>query len=492
MNQVRGKRKPRHVSKDPQNKHRKGRPLKEDSISGQRSAALHKLQKYHSAKSRKMAEEFSKLSTLEKLPVELIQQIFFHALEVNMPRASAHLREVLSTDAIFNALILLAYFDDDGESPVETRHFLPGEYRVLTCSEKVWLQKSVFSCRWCTYDRIVACLPALSRLAMVQAWHRESFLDESHDPGSTAQSIDFIVANDTIREFASLPSLMDETELEQHFLARTRLEDLGSSESLTQSAGHTNQTYLPRIVTWRSSSDDNGGIHKSTDKSVSVLAARHIPSRILVDGPLVGDRLALLQLLRQGYTFVQDDHVMSISATAVFDSMRAAIRDSNVVGLKTLLELHCVLFKSGAWTFQSMMSSVLTPPTHHPLPLDLFHQAARHGAHSSELMSLLVRTGIDVLPRDDAVVTAWTIYKSQQDDALAKWLLKHMEGNASYGLPRRGHLFVDGCLSWRARARGDFPFPETSFATELGYLAGTPVVPAGLDGKPCGTDEDRD
>lgn len=492
MNQIRGKRKHRHVSKSSQNKRRQGRPLQEDSRPLQKSVALLKLQKHHSAKSRKMAEEFSKLSTLEKLPVELIQQIFFYALEVNMPRASTHLRQVLSTDAIFNALVLLAYFDDDGESPVETKHFLPGEYRILTCSEKIWLQKSVFSCRWCTYDHIVGCLPALSRLAMVQASHREQLLDESHDPGSTAQNTEFIVANDTIREFANLPSLMDEAGLEQHFLARTRIEDLGNSESLMRSLRHTNPTYLPRIVTWRSSSDDNGGIHKSTDKSVSVLAARHIPSRILVGGPLSGDRLALLQLLRQGYTFIQDDHVMSISATAVFDGMRAAIQDVNVVGLKTLLELHCVLFKSGAWTFQNMMSSVLTPPTHHPLPLDLFHQVARLETDSSELMSLLVRTGIDALPRDDEVVTAWAIYKSQQDDALAIWLLKHMEGNASYGLPRRGHLFVDGCLSWRARARGAFPFPETSFATELGYLAGTPVVPAGLDGKPCGTDEDTE
>lgn len=490
MNEIRGKRKRRHKSDNPHVQRRRGRSEQKQSEprAAGKSATLLKLQRYHSERTRKMAEEISKLSILERLPVELIQQIFFYALEVNLPRASHHLQQILSTDAIFKSLVLFAYFDSDGVSRVETKHFLPGEYRVLTCVEKIRLQESIFTCRWCTYERLVSCLPSLSRLAMVQAWHREKLQDESHGRVGMPHEPSFIVANDLIRGLASLPSLEDEAKLEQHFLARTSIEDLGNSESLTPNAAHG--SWLPRIITWKSLSDDNGDIHKSTDRSISVLAARHIPSKILTEGPLVAEQLALLQLLRQGYTFVQGDHVMSISANAMFDGMRVAIQESNVTGLKTLLELHNVLFKSGAWTFAIMMSSSLTPPTHHPLPLDLFHLAVGQDAASSELLSLLLRAGIDALPQDDEVVTAWAVYKARENDTLAQWLLKHMEGNASYGLPRRVHLFVDGCLSWRARPRGNFPFSETSFATELGYLAGTPVVPAGIDGKPCGIDED--
>lgn len=490
MNEIRGKRKHRPKTDKSYVHHRSGRSTQEASASSsvRKSAALHKIERYHKERARKMADEFSKMSMLERLPVELIQQIFFHALEVNMPRASRYLRQVLSTDAIFKSLVLFAYFDSDGVSPVETKHFLPGEYRVLTCMEKVRLQESIFSCRWCTYERIVSCLPSLSRLGMVQAWHREKLQDESHPLDTIVNDKSFIVAVDLMRDLASLPGLEDEAKLEQHFLARASITNLGSSEGLPRHP--SSGAWMPRIITWKSLSDDKGDIHKCTDRSISVLAARHIPRKLLVDGQLVGNKLALLQLLRQGYTFIQDDHVMSVSANAMFDGMRAAIQERNVVGLKTLLELHNVLFKSGAWTFQIMMSQSLTPPTHHPLPLDLFHQAVKQDGDSSELLSLLLRAGIDVLPHDDEVVTAWAVYKSRENDPLAQWLLKHMEGNASYGLPRRGHLFVDGCLSWRVRARGDFPFPETSFATELGYLAGTPIVPAGIDGKPCGMDED--
>jgi len=397
------------------------------------------------------------------------------------------LRQVLSTEKIFGSLTIFAYFDDDGKSPVETKHFLPADYRMLSCEEKLKLQKSLFTCRWCTYERIQACLPQLSRLAMVQAWHQERAFEESHDQG-TSMSLEstIIVPNEAIRGLATLPDLDEQAKLEQHYLARTTTENLGSSDSTLQ---HTNTICLPRIITWTSSLDDQGIRHKSTDRSLTILAARHIPNWLLRSVPWNDKHLKLLQLLRQGYTFIQDDHVMSISAKAVFEGMRNSISEANIVALTTLLEIHNVFFKSGAWSFQHMMANQLTPASHHPLPSDLFHLAARQENRATQMISLLVRAGIDSLPQDDEVVTAWAVRGSQQGNVLASWLLKHMEGTADYGLPRRGHLFVDGCLSWRARARGNFPFPETSFATELGYLAGTPIVPAGVNGAICGVDE---
>ena len=44
-----------------------------------------------------------------------------------------------------------------------------------------------------------------------------------------------------------------------------------------------------------------------------------------------------------------------------------------------------------------------------------------------------------------------------------------MEGTQDYGLSEGSSLFVNGSLTWR-RGAGDYPFPETSFTEELGYL----------------------
>lgn len=469
-------------------KHRSGRPLKASgkSVQSTKHQILDKLKKHHAKVQRNKDMATEKLSSLEKLPVELLQHIFFFALEPNLPRASLRLRQVLSDETIYIALTLLAYFDDDCSSPVEIRHFLPAQYRRLSCDEKVQLQKSICTCHWFTYERLTSCLPALARLCIVQAWHSEHDEDESFRKSDTStKPTTPFVANTAVRPLALLPDLHDEVQLLRHYMARITVEHLSGSRSTTEALD--GDFFYPRINTWRTTIDNKGELHKGLDRSVSTLGTRHIPNWLLCTSTWTAERLALLQLLRQGYTFIQDDHVMDISAKAVFQGMRNAIETTNVDALKTLLELHSAFFKSGAWTFQNMISVQLTPPTSHPLPLDLFHLAIRQKDTATQLLKLLLRAGIDVLPHDDEQVTGWAVHESEDGNDLAVWLLKHMEATSNYGLTRRGHLFVDGALSWRAR--GNFPFPSTSFATELSYLPGTPIVPSGLDGKFCGTDD---
>ncbi|KAJ6122044.1 hypothetical protein N7512_004509 [Penicillium capsulatum] len=52
------------------------------------------------------------LSMLEALPVELIEQIFFYSLNLNLPRASPALAAALTSERIYGLLILLACWDD--------------------------------------------------------------------------------------------------------------------------------------------------------------------------------------------------------------------------------------------------------------------------------------------------------------------------------------------------------------------------------------------
>lgn len=460
-----------------------GRPLKPsgEPARARKEEILAKLKRHH-AKAQKLKDMAAeKLSSLEKLPVELLQHIFFFSLEVNLPRASLALRQVLSGEATYNSMILFAYFDDDLANPVETKHFLPAQYRRLTAEDKAHLQRSICTCRWFTYERLKSCLPTLARLQIVQAYYPEHDEDESLR-SSTDNAASPFVANTALRPIATLPEIHEEQKLLQHYMARITFRQLSGSSPAPPTLN--GESFTARIKTWRTTIDQKGELHKGIDRSVSILATRHIPDWLLHTSATSEESLALLQLLRQGYTFIQDGHIMEISVRAVFEGMRKAIDMENVVALKTLLELHSTFFESGAWTFQNMMSVQLTPPTHFPLPLDLFHLAVERQNASTELLSLLLRAGIDALPLDDERVTGWAVHESQKGNELAQWLLKHMEDTTNYGLTRRGHLFSHGALSWRAR--GTFPFPTTSFAEELEYLLGTPIVPSGLDGRVCG------
>lgn len=99
------------------------------------------------------------LSRLESLPMELIQKIFFHALEFNMPLASPSLTASLSSQAIYKSLVLLAFsghnFDqemdlfDDGSLPV---NFSGVEKEGMLC-----LQDAILKCRWSTLDLFWQC-----------------------------------------------------------------------------------------------------------------------------------------------------------------------------------------------------------------------------------------------------------------------------------------------------------------------------------------------
>lgn len=117
-----------------------------------------------------------RLSLLETLPVEIIEQIFLHSLNMNFPRASPALAAAVSSERIYRVLILLAFWDDDLEvvqtrpTPAIARIFAPLEYTPLRSAERAQLQDAVFRCAWCTLDRVYAQLSTLMTLTVHRHW----------------------------------------------------------------------------------------------------------------------------------------------------------------------------------------------------------------------------------------------------------------------------------------------------------------------------------
>jgi hypothetical protein len=447
---IRGKRKrpePSHPDGIGQPRSR-GRPMKRVSelLSSKRSLQQHgcRDQTHHQGiLPAHRPDNSSTPSHLERLPVELIQHIFFLALEPNMAHASTSLLKALSQDTIYKALILFAFFDDDGKHPVETRHFLPAKYRLLDVQEKLRLQKSILKCSWCNLRRLQGCLPILARLKIVQMWHIENEQDQLF-----TQDKSIIITSQ-----ATLPNLEDTEDLERHFLVKTTFEN--NSESMH---------YLPRIVTW--SYVKAAGPKKAMVRSYSILAVRHIPDRLLSGEPWTADKLRLLQLLRQGHRFIRTDFILSLSFAAMFQGMASAIKEHNIPALMTLLELHNTV-------------SYHRYPHLHPIPLELFHLASKELDRSSELIQILLREGIQSIPKNDVILTSWAVRNGAAGDKVAQWLLKHMEGtrsqdfllfaNGRFNPGQNSSLLTNGRLN--PSCSGDiFPFPQHSFTEELNYL----------------------
>jgi hypothetical protein len=404
----------------------------------------------------------SVVSTLERLPVELIQQIFLHSLELNLPRSSISLARSLSKESIYTSLILLAFFDDDGKHPVDERLFKPAQYRQLDLAEKLRLQTSILDSRWCTFQRLRSNLPALSRLAIVQAWHEERERELLKDV--VPPELPPITPSPALQAVASLPALSDVPAVEHYFLAR-------SPGSLSDDLGKANEpsSYLPRIRTWASSEDEDGQTYKTIDGARGILNIRYIPKRLLQGSPWTSEKIAFLRLIRQGWRFLQKDFVLKVSPLALFDGMASAITECNIEALGVLLELHFAAFQDEAphtnITNSGRVRSAVSFSD--PIPLELFHLATKQQEHSAELIGLLLREGIDSI-RDDVILTKWALGARRDNNKVGEWLLKHMEGTEDYGLDGSS-LFINGNMTW-CRAAGKYPFPEISFTDELNYL----------------------
>jgi hypothetical protein len=404
----------------------------------------------------------SVVSALERLPVELIQHIFLHSLELNLPRSSISLARILSKESIYTSLILLAFFDDDGKHPVDERLFKPAQYRQLDLAEKLRLQTSILDSRWCTFHRLRSNLPALNRLAIVQAWHEERERELLKDV--VPPELPPITPSPALQAVVSLPALSDVHAVEHHFLAR-------SLESLSDDLGEVKEpsSYLPRIRTWTSSKDKDGQTYKTIDGARGILNIRYIPKRLLRGSPWTPEKIAFLRLIRQGWRFLQKDFVLKVSPVAIFDGMASAIAECNMEALSVLLELHFAAFQDEAshtnvTAYGRVRSAVSFS---HPIPLELFHLATKQQEHSTELIGLLLREGIDSI-RDDVILTKWALGARRDNNKVGEWLLKHMEGTEDYGL-NGSSLFVNGNMTWR-RTAGKYPFPEISFTDELNYL----------------------
>ena len=173
-------------------------------------------------------------SWLERLPAELIEQIFFHSLEVNMARASSFIGKVLAKESVYKVLILFAFYHEfippfqieymKGKSPVERKHFAPATYRTLSVEQRRSLQRGVLNTRWCTSERIERQLPTISRLQLIHRWHTDRAM-ELWPKDKVGLAAGIMVSRDEMEVPTKLPDPANDQKLVNYYTGRGVLPD---------------------------------------------------------------------------------------------------------------------------------------------------------------------------------------------------------------------------------------------------------------------------
>ncbi|KAL2828160.1 hypothetical protein BDW59DRAFT_143282 [Aspergillus cavernicola] len=346
------------------------------------------------------------LSRLESLPVELIEKIFLYSLNVNLPRSSRFLAAALSSERIYRALTLLAFWDDSsardsGEAPETAksielaaateagatkilRLLRPLEYVPLFQDERRSLQASVLRCRWCTIERLLSHLPDLVRLVIQRHW----------------LNVDITMASD----------LEDTLCL---FLAQKG--DTCSFQGTDTNSNHYTMTIEPLVSLTISCLESE---QQTTHRILGIL---QIPDRFLsgTDKGFNEPHVRFLEILRlaSGFNRLEPSTAteIALSREAIQQGVHTALIEHNADALTTLLKIDEYTFRS------ENTSAIQTLP--YMLPPEHFRTAVRVARDDPSLFQLLLRASAESVPADDSEITQWAM---DLDDAFGPWLLDFM------------------------------------------------------------------
>lgn len=361
--------------------------------------SLSQLQYQYQSDSQPKKKKRKNLSRLERLPVELLEKIFLHALNVNFARSSLSLAAAVSSERIYRVLIILAFWRDPCRSPTSSegedgdrrsvgvaRILRPLDYVPIGEDERQILQSTVFRCKWCTVRRVLNYLPDLMALNIQRLW------------------IDVGITMDNDQKHSLNRYLESPTEKGSGGAIRTF--------QGTRNNKHYTLTLTPLVSIQITSPDTNH------DKTIyPLLNLREFPSHLLHGGTHGFNRtdIAFLELLRSSSGFNRTGHSsmraarnISLNRDALQEGVHKAIISQNHDALTTLLKIDEYYFRA-----TSSSGEVYTLPAEH----------YRTSLPSTTIFKLLLRASAESVPPDDSYITAWAM---ELCDAFGGWLLDLM------------------------------------------------------------------
>ncbi|KAE8383195.1 hypothetical protein BDV26DRAFT_251879 [Aspergillus bertholletiae] len=360
-----------------------------------------------------------KLSRLETLPVELIEKIFLHSLNVNLPRASSSLAATVSSERIYRALILLAFWNDvpsatgpfDVVSATAIAKILrPLDYIPLDLAERGALQSTILRCKWCTEQRLLSRFPDLMGLSIQRHWF---------SAGVTMDA--------------------DEEENLRRFLAR---EEDGAGSRSFQGTDKDNNHYTLSVSPLVSVTVTC--LETETAQTHRILGVTEFPERLLRgEHGFSSDTIAYLEVLRLASGFSRSELMetqVSLPRDALQKGVRAALEAHNAEALASLLKID-------EYHFRCRNTNVaVTNSVPYKIPAEHFRTAVRVARNEPALFQILLRASAESVPADDSNITQWAM---DLDDPFGRWLLDLMlqlpqRIEAANANPAEGALFYLG------------------------------------------------
>ncbi|KAL9107368.1 MAG: hypothetical protein Q9227_007733 [Pyrenula ochraceoflavens] len=341
-----------------------------------------------------MSKPAKKLNELEQLPLELLEHIFLHALNVNLAKASPILGKAFSSKRILRQLIVEAFCCADA-SGLE-----PEQLKTLQCD--------VLCTSWCTPERLQSCIPRLTELALPHAWRMACTINSRMD--------ELFTENDAYPKMENL------------LASRTEMEDFFEISGSLFLYFETDNPY----------SDDQ----KIKSWEYPVLMVRTLPENLIRACARSQSALELLRFIRPGWRRIPPCNRLEIKPTVrnipslehtatlelLKESIHEAVKLNNLPALFWIAELYTAYYlvvPVGTGDSAELSQKPID------IPETTFELAAQK-EKAGEMLTVLVRLAWESIPADNSALTRWAVHtrdRQQKYAAFAKSILEGMAQN---------------------------------------------------------------
>ena len=385
---------------------------------------------------------------LERLPPEILEQIFAYSLSPNLAEASPYIGRVMSTERIYRSFMLYAFFEDNyvrlttqksrpiaeddklykimvASSVVDRQAFRPIEYVHLDDDDRLALQRQIMCRRWFTLSRFEAILPKLLEISWRQQIMWEQKLKESNSP--IVESIEDLRKDaDISNEYFAMEESQRPSPGVRFPVLMESLRPIRRGASLE---AREQILALPRRFCWQ----EDFYCH-----------VRHIPDKLLL--PRNHEEELLLAFLIEPTLPWDTFWTIDVNDNVLAKGVRQAVMQSNYFLISTLIYL--IEWKLLTSTTPKQLQEELIPSLFPPELYRLAVQKTKSGTSGHDVLRLLCYTDwiVWTIPRNDPILTKFAL---NDDTGLGAVMLRSMEENhrTQNQLPLRHPLARDAFLN---------------------------------------------
>ncbi|CAG7919560.1 unnamed protein product [Penicillium olsonii] len=344
------------------------------------------------------------LSMFEALPTEIIEQIFLHSLNLNLPRASPFLNRALSREHMYRSLILLAFWDDGSNSSacatINRIMVGPLKYVPLSSEDRQRLQKEVFRCKWFTMERVRAQVPTLQILTIHREWINAGVVVDEEQQDDLKKFL--ARETDKPRRFYGVGPLLDRL---AHQIEPPDFYDIMDGPE-AKSDKNSYELVIEPMVSVRIEVFNMGEV------TLPALSLVEFPEHLLRgrrNGFLPED-VEFLEMLRMAsansHAGTQNMTKTTVNRAALNEGIQNAIRTQNYDAMVCLLKIDEHLMR---WSLEEDGRS----SANYTIPSDHFLAVIRTGRDNPRLnlafFEALLRASAESVPTKSSEVTEWIV-----------------------------------------------------------------------------------